>query len=67
MRIKHRQQRQADATRLRGRRDPLGEFAEIRIRRASCIVVDIMKLPNPGEAGLQHLDIGLCGDGLDVV
>lgn len=29
--------------------------------------MNVVKLANPGESRLQHLDIGLCCDGLDII
>ena len=67
MRVKHRQQRQADTGGVCGYRDPLGELPQIAIGRAGDIVVDVVKLPDPGKSRLQHFDIGLRGHGLDIV
>ncbi len=67
MRVKYRQQRQADAGNCSGPDDPLDQFARIAIGHAGDIVVDVVKLPDPGKSGLQHLDIGLRGHGLDIV
>ena len=67
MGVEHRQQRQADAGRRRRGGDPLGHLGEVGIGPPVAVVVQVVELADAGEAGLQHLDIELGGDRLDVV
>jgi hypothetical protein len=65
--VEDRQQGQADAVRLRRGDDALGQLAEIVVRRARGIVMDIVKLTDHRKTRLQHFDIGLCGDRFDIL
>ena len=67
MRIEHRQQRQPDAGLASRRGDPLGHLGDVGIGLPVAVVVQIVELADAGEAGLQHLDIELRGDRLDLV
>ena len=67
MRIEDRKQGQPEARGLRRRCDPHGHLRRIGVGRAGEVVVQIMELPDAGEAGLQHLDIGERGDRLDLI
>jgi len=65
--VKNRQQREADAGRLRGRRDPPRHLADIRIGPPVDIVMQIVEFADRREAGFQHLHVGKGRDRLGVV
>ena len=67
VRVEDRQQRQSDSCVARGRDDPRRHFGAVGVRRAVRGVMEIVKLRHAGKARLQHLDIGLGGDRLDIV
>ena len=50
----------------RRRRNPFGQFGDVGIGRAVGRVMQIVKFADAGEAGLQHLDIGLGRNGFDI-
>ncbi len=62
----HRQQRQADARCVRPRRDAPGQLGNIAVSAAAWRIVEIVELRDAGVAGLQHLDIKLRGNRLDL-
>ena len=66
MRVEDGKQGQADAGFARGGRDARRHLGKIRIRFAITIMVQIMELADPGEAGLEHFDIKLRGHRLDI-
>ena len=61
------QQRQADAGLLRRRGDARRHLAEVGIRPAVDVVMQVVELADGGEAGLEHLHVGERRDRLDVV
>ena len=67
MRVEDGKQGQADAGFLGRGRDARRHLGEIRIRRPVAIVVQVMELADPGEAGLEHFDIKLRGHRLDIL
>ena len=68
VRVEDRQQRQADAGRRAPRRRCASAISADRgVGRAVRRVVQIVEFADAGEARLQHLDIGLRGDRLDLV
>ena len=67
MGVEDRKQRQADPRRLRRGDDAGGHFGRRGVGRAVGRVMQIVELADRGEACLQHLDIELGGDRLDVV
>ena len=66
MGVEDRQQRQRNAGRGGGRRDPLGHLGDVGVGLSVAVVVQIVELANAAEAGFQHLDIELGGDRLDL-
>ena len=65
--IENRQQGQADS-RLRGRGDDAaGELARPVVGHAARLMVNVVKLGDRGEAGLEHLHLGEGGDRLHLV
>src|SRR6476659_2740881 len=67
MSIKHRQQGETNAGRLRRLRDALAELSNVAIVVAARIAMDIVKLANARESTFQHLDVGLGGNGLKIL
>ena len=67
MSIEHRQQRESDTGGLRRRYNALRQFADVGIMCARRVVMNIMKLADAGESGLQHFNVGLCRDRLNIV
>ena len=67
MRIKTRQQREANAGILGRLRDPRGHLGEIGVGRAITIVVQIVEFADVGKTLLEHLDIKQRCDSRDVV
>ncbi len=65
--VEDRQESQADPRALRRCRDAAGQFRRRRIGCAVGRVMQIVELADRGEARLQHLDVELGGDRLDVV
>ncbi len=65
--VKDRQQRQADSSAARRRDDALGHFRTRRVGRSVGSVMEIVEFADGGETRLQHLDIELRRDRLDVV
>ena len=59
VRIKHRQQGEADSRCCRSGNNALGHFGPVRIRFALFVMVQIVKLGNAGITGFEHLDIEL--------
>src|SRR5437763_5307053 len=66
MSVKYWQQCEANARRLRGRSDALGEFTDVVVVSAARIAMDVVKFSDTREAPLQHLDIGLRCNGLNI-
>ncbi|MCW0461962.1 hypothetical protein NB717_003030 [Xanthomonas sacchari] len=67
MRIEHRQQGHADTAGLRRGSQTLRHLGAVGVGAAVGGVMHIMELADPGEAGLEHLHVGLLGDGLQIV
>ncbi|MNO65284.1 hypothetical protein D3C76_560320 [compost metagenome] len=67
MGIQHRQQRQTDPAVGGGLGDAQGQFGRIGVVLAVAVVVHIVEFGNTGVAGLEHLDIELAGDDLDLL
>ncbi len=65
--IEHRQQGQADTRRRRRRGNAPRQFGRIGVRPPIRVMVQIVKLADPSEAGLQHLCEGQGGDRLHIV
>jgi len=65
--VKHRQQRQADAGFAGGGRDALGHLGQIGVGFSVAVVVQIVEFADAGKTSLQHLDIELRGNRLDLV
>ena len=65
--VEHRQMGQADAARCPGGEDGLRHDHRIGPRPVVGRVVKVMKLADRGVAGLQHLDVDLGGDRLQLV
>jgi hypothetical protein len=67
VRVEHRQQRERDARGLGGRGDARGHLGRIRVRPAIGLVVHVVEFAHAREPALEHVDVRLRGDGLDVV
>ncbi len=61
------QQRQPDPRRRRSRRDAARHLGPVGVGTAVEVVVEVVELADAGEAGFQHLDVGLRRHGLDVL
>jgi hypothetical protein len=64
--VEHRQQGEADARLAGSLRDRAGHGAKFAIGPAVHIMMQVVELAHGGEAGLQHLHIGLRRDGGDI-
>ncbi len=60
-------QRQPHPGGVGGGQDAQGEFAAVLVGRAVRLVLQVVELAERGGAGLQHLDLQLGGDGLDIL
>ena len=67
MGIEHWKQRHADADAPRRGQNAPGHFRRLSVRRTIGRVMEVVELGDGGEARLQHLDIELRGDRLDVI
>ena len=67
MGVEHRKQRHADADAPSRGQNAAGHFRRLSVRRTIGRVVEVVKLGDGGEPRLQHLDIELRGDRLDVI
>src|SRR5690242_7323640 len=65
--IQRGQQREPNARIVRGRDDALAELESIGIRAPVLIVMQVMELADRGVAALEHLDVELCRDRLQLV
>ncbi len=61
------QQGEADPGRSTCRTDPRRVLRDIGVVAPVTVVMQVMKLADPGKARLQHFHIELCGDRLDIV
>ena len=67
VRIQHRQQRERDARSAGTRHDAMGELGPVGIGLAVAIVVQVVEFRDRGVAVLQHLDVQVRADRLDVL
>ena len=67
MGIEHRKQRHADADAPSRGQNTAGHFRGLSVRRTIGLVMEVVELGDGGEPRLQHLDIELRGDRLDVI
>ena len=65
--VEDRKQREGDARLGRRARDALGHLGAVGVGRARGVVVQVVEFGDRAEARLQHFDIGLRRDRLDVV
>ncbi len=59
VRVEHWQQRQRDAGAPRGRDQPAGHLGDVGVGPALDVMMQVLELANPAEAGLHHLHVGL--------
>ncbi len=67
MGVEDRQNGDAEARRLRRGDAAAGKLGRVGIGPPVAAVMEVVELADRGEAGLQHLDIGERGDGLDIL
>ncbi|MND60937.1 hypothetical protein D3C80_521780 [compost metagenome] len=65
--VQHRQQGQANAAVGRGRADAAGQLGRVGVGLAGLVVVHVVEFGHRGVAGLEHLDVQLAGDDLQLL